>query len=761
MAPVPLSPLSMAGTSDDKTESIGTPESTFGFDDLDSSPVGLSDPQYVPRKRKMLDSVNRFRVIGAQSKIDVPLIVALGNQSVGKTSVVEAISGVTLPRAPGTCTRCPTECQLSRSSEPWRCVVSLRITTDQNGIELAQPRRVEFGDPIFDKTLVTERIRRAQYAILNPKAPIRFFLKASSDVLKEERQLSFSSNSVCLDICGRDIDDLSFVDLPGLIPGGEPRDSNLIEQFAKSYICKESCIILLTIACETDFENQSAHRLASQYDPHGLRTIGVLTKPDRIPIGEEGRWVKMIQHHGGGKDGGIEYFSVKNPDSQDTKNGITYEQARQKEAEFFSKKEPWSNLDWLHRQRLPELEEELDKLLERTRIELAQLPSPPSSEPVGEMLQLIGSFVRSIECLVDGTLDEDDLMHVLRGARRDFKKAIHRTKPHFQPFDRPNLMKPVVLPPPSFLEDEEMEPSGPGTPIYIQDVMKKAGSLRFIRAGTRELPNNFPFIVKKRFISAAVDGWNLPSKKLLDFTKEELEKRVKEVIEDHFSQYTHGRLKQRVINVMHDHIQRCADVAEQHINFQLEGEQEPFTMNEQCFMNYRSKFLAYYKEVRQKSHSNPENTKGETKLFASKMAGPAELCLHPVDPLSLAWFLPPDPEKSAIAVMAEVRAYFQGSECLSPSFLSRCTTDAMWTAVAYRRFVDYVPMTIDRALLRGLTVGLESALLNGMGIKGPGTYEHCKSLLSEPEDIAVRRTELQVTRGRLQVAKEEVLQAFA
>jgi len=296
-------------------------------------------------------------------------------------------------------------------------------------------------------------------------------------------------------------------------------------------------------------------------------------------------------------------------------------------------------------------------------------------------------------------------------------------------------MKPVVLPSPSFLEDEEMEPSGPSTPIYIQDVMKKAGS-----AGTRELPNNFPFIVKKRFISAAVDGWNSPSKKLLDFTKEELEKRVKEVIEDHFSQYTHGRLKQRVINVMHDHIQRCADVAEQHINFQLEGEQEPFTMNEQCFMNYRSKFLAYYKEVRQKSHSNTENTKGETKLFASKMTGPAELCLHPVDPLSLAWFLPPDPEKSAIAVMAEVRAYFQ---------------------VAYRRFVDYVPMTIDRALLRGLTLGLESALLNGMGIKGPGTYEHCKSLLSEPEDIAVRRTELQVTRDRLQVAKEEVLQAFA
>jgi hypothetical protein len=55
----------MAGTPDDKTEHIGTPDSTFDFDDdLDSIPVGLSDPQYVTRKRKMLDSVNRLRAIG-------------------------------------------------------------------------------------------------------------------------------------------------------------------------------------------------------------------------------------------------------------------------------------------------------------------------------------------------------------------------------------------------------------------------------------------------------------------------------------------------------------------------------------------------------------------------------------------------------------------------------------------------------------------------------------------------------------------------
>jgi hypothetical protein len=72
----------------------------------------------------------------------------------------------------------------------------------------------EFGPPIFSKSQVTERIRRAQCAILNPRTPHANFLEASPEVL-EKRELSFSSNSVCLEISGKDVDDLSFVDLPG------------------------------------------------------------------------------------------------------------------------------------------------------------------------------------------------------------------------------------------------------------------------------------------------------------------------------------------------------------------------------------------------------------------------------------------------------------------------------------------------------------------------------------------------------------------
>ena len=41
----------------------------------------------------------------ADVDLDIPAIVVMGWQSAGKSSLVEAISGITLPRASGTCTR--------------------------------------------------------------------------------------------------------------------------------------------------------------------------------------------------------------------------------------------------------------------------------------------------------------------------------------------------------------------------------------------------------------------------------------------------------------------------------------------------------------------------------------------------------------------------------------------------------------------------------------------------------------------------------
>jgi hypothetical protein len=71
-----------------------------------------------------------------------------------------------------------------------------------------------FGDPISDKRHVEERIRRAQRAILNPSTDSSRFL-AGQEQNSARSELSFSVNRVCLDISGKELSDLSFLDLPG------------------------------------------------------------------------------------------------------------------------------------------------------------------------------------------------------------------------------------------------------------------------------------------------------------------------------------------------------------------------------------------------------------------------------------------------------------------------------------------------------------------------------------------------------------------
>jgi GTP1/Obg family GTP-binding protein len=64
---------------------------------------------YTEKARKLVALVNHLRDAGAQYSLDLPCMVVCGNQSAGKSSLLERLCGVKLPRAAGTCTKCPTE----------------------------------------------------------------------------------------------------------------------------------------------------------------------------------------------------------------------------------------------------------------------------------------------------------------------------------------------------------------------------------------------------------------------------------------------------------------------------------------------------------------------------------------------------------------------------------------------------------------------------------------------------------------------------
>jgi hypothetical protein len=130
--------------------------------------------------------------------------------------------------------------------------------------------------------------------------------------------------------------------------------------------------------------------------------------------------------------------------------------------------------------RLPELQGELDRLLEQVDEDISRLPGPPSSEPMVEIMKRIGDFVRSIEHIVAGAPDDDGLIQALLRPREQFKRGIRQTAPDFLPLEKPRDVNAApVLPQPDFLSNEETESEwqlNDTGRIFVDEVMNRANS---------------------------------------------------------------------------------------------------------------------------------------------------------------------------------------------------------------------------------------------------------------------------------------------
>ena len=69
----------------------------------------------------------------------------------------------------------------------------------------------------------------------------------------------------------------------------------------------------------------------------------VLTKPDRIDPGDEGKWLDMLRNRADKFKHG--WFCVRQPGYNQLQARITPEEASENEREFFEKTRPWSNAE--------------------------------------------------------------------------------------------------------------------------------------------------------------------------------------------------------------------------------------------------------------------------------------------------------------------------------------------------------------------------------------------------------------------------------
>lgn len=230
----------------------------------------------------------------------------MGDQSSGKSSVLEALSGIPFPRGTGLVTRCPIRMVMKRArvGEAWQASVS----TTTNALK-------HLATSVAELSSLMDR--------------------AMQDVCGGN---SFSTDSVVVELVSPDACDLTVVDLPGIIrtvtAGQNPTVIEQVNRLIKTFLLDPRTIILAVIPANQDIATIDILDRAHTVDPTGERTIGVLTKTDLIGPGSEDEVLAVVNNIR--KPLRLGYVMVKNRSQREIMENVSTSRAREIEHSFFT-----------------------------------------------------------------------------------------------------------------------------------------------------------------------------------------------------------------------------------------------------------------------------------------------------------------------------------------------------------------------------------------------------------------------------------------
>jgi hypothetical protein len=156
---------------------------------------------------------------------------------------------------------------------------------------------------------------------------------------------TFSDDVLLLEVCGPNEEHLSVIDVPGIFKKTTfgvttQADMQMVQSMVEGYVSNPRSVILAVIPANVDTATQSILDMAEKHDPEGLRTLGVLTKPDLVDAGAEVRVMDLLD----GKAHQLElgWCMVRNlgqKESDDNKDRHAVEK------NFFRTTAPWNQVN--------------------------------------------------------------------------------------------------------------------------------------------------------------------------------------------------------------------------------------------------------------------------------------------------------------------------------------------------------------------------------------------------------------------------------
>ncbi|RHZ78966.1 hypothetical protein Glove_153g49 [Diversispora epigaea] len=659
----------------------------------------IAQTQYAKKASQYINILNDLRRIGAHSAVDLPTVVFCGNQSAGKSSLLEAISNVQLPRSDGTCTRCVMELRLIELEEEWSCQISLRQEYGETGNRLSQPIEAKFGSLIKSHKEVELMARRAQKALLNPSKNSDEYLNWNFGTHYDDdantNELKFTKNVVCLEIKGKNVPNLSLIDLPGIIRHTEKAEDrkfiNLIEELVKEYIKKEQSIIIATITCRDEIDNQAIVTLAKEADPAGRRTLGVLTKPDTIEAATHEIWLKILR--GEAHKLSLGYYVVKNPSKIQLTNQITFEEARKEEEYFFKREDPWKNLrsDRIGVKRLqhklselliqaikrdlPKISREAQEKLEEIRLELVNVPEKLSENSKFEIYKMVKKCVNKIKHETPASSGSHKLWQMINAKFIEFNNNLFLSRPIFIVGKRSTkfdlLKNEFCVPHPSQEDQEDQKDT-------LKEITEQQITKLIIDARGRLLPGFIPYSPAIEIIKDIQIKWEPPSLECLDGIYEIMFDFVHDVINETFSRFP--LLDEEMKQVANKCLDDCKETTIKYINFISKMEiNQPYTLDETSIAILKSSFREKFNEILKDEDNEPTD---------------------------------------ALDIIASLQAYFK---------------------IAFKRYADTIAMTIIHAFIDEFTTKIEEKL---MEICVSDEQINVEDLIQEDHSVSFRREDL-------------------
>jgi len=298
------------------------------------------------RQVEVFNALEELKKLNIASDI-IPQLVVVGDQSSGKSSVLEGLVRFHFPVSERRCTKFPINLILKRSDE-------------ERGEAWIRPVQGSKRSPA-DKSKMQNFYRKVNLSSLSSRAELENLIGDAMEALgirsnhnasepttskpSQEIGREFAEEMLVIEKHGPDLPILSFIDLPGLFQGTisktDEGSRDAVESMVEKQLALKNNVVLLVISASSDVYNQSAVRkfqdVFKKDKGLGDRAIGVITKPDAALDFENA----MLEHVKNGVDN-VElkhgWHVVRNLNKDQRESTESLDKRDSREAEYFEQK---------------------------------------------------------------------------------------------------------------------------------------------------------------------------------------------------------------------------------------------------------------------------------------------------------------------------------------------------------------------------------------------------------------------------------------